>query len=113
MIWLYVFQEWLSLTGHCRVPNRCSCVLRVNDEVGPSRAINTFILPVQSYIMICKHDKCALSAASLARISKHKVTLLSSVSDQDVFVHSGRISNDLVSLCCMQLYHNPICYIIY
>ena len=36
--------------------------------------------------MNCKYDKCVLSTASLARIFKQKVTLLSRVFDQDVFV---------------------------
>ena len=85
-IWLYVFQEWLSLTGSCHIPDLRSCVLGVNNEVEDSRALNTIMLLVKSFIMNCKYDKCVLSTASLARIFKQKVTLLSRVFDQDVLV---------------------------
>ena len=44
------------------------------------------MLLVKSFIMNCKYDKCVLSTASLARIFKQKVTLLSRVFDQDVVV---------------------------
>ena len=85
-IWLYVFQEWLSLTGSCHIPDLHSCVLGVNNEVEDSRALNTIMLLVKIFIMNCKYDKCVLSTASLARIFKEKVTLLSRVFDQDVLV---------------------------
>ena len=83
---LYVFQEWLNLTGSCHVPDLRSYILRVNNEVEHSRALNTIMLLVKSSIMNCKYDKCVLSTASLARIFKQKVTLLSRVFDTDVFV---------------------------
>ena len=85
-IWLFVFQERLSLTGSCYIPDLRSCVLGVNNEVEHSTALNTIILLVKSIIMNCKYDKCVLSAASQARIFKQKVTLLNRVFDQDVLV---------------------------
>ena len=69
-IWLYVFQEWLSLTGSYHITDICSCVLGVNNEVEHSRALNTIMLLVISFIMNCKYDKCVLSTASLAGIFK-------------------------------------------
>ena len=60
--------------------------LGVNKEVEDSRALNTILLLVKSFIMNCKYDKCVLSTASLARKFKEKVTLLSKVFDQDVLV---------------------------
>ena len=59
-IWLYVFQEWLSLTGSCHIPDLRSCVLGVNNEVEDSRALNTITLLVKSFIMNRKYDKCVL-----------------------------------------------------
>ena len=50
-----------------------------------SRALNTIMLLVKLKLN-CKYDKCVLSTASLARIFKQKVTLLSRVCDQDVLV---------------------------
>ena len=85
-IWLYVFQEWLNLTGSCHIPDLRRCGLGVNNEVEHSRALNTIMLLVKSFIINCKYDKCVLSTASLARICKQKVTLLSRVFDHDVFV---------------------------
>ena len=85
-IWLYVFQEWLSLTGSCHIPDLRSCVLGVHNDVKHSRALNTIMLLVKSFIMNCKYDKCVLLTASLARILKQKVTLLSRVFDQDVVI---------------------------
>ena len=85
-IWLYVFQECLSLRGSCHIPDLRSCVLGVNNEVEHSRALNTLMLVVKSFIMNCKYDKCVLPTASLASIFKQKVTLLSRVFDQDVLV---------------------------
>ena len=85
-IWLYVFQEWLSFTGSCHIPDLRSCVLGVNNEVEDSRALNTIMLLVKSFIMNCKYDKCVLPTTSLPRIIKEKVTLLSRVFDQDVLV---------------------------
>ena len=63
-----------------------SCVLGVNNEVERSMALNTIMVLVKSFIMNCKDDRCVLSTASLARIFKQKITLLSRVFDQDVFV---------------------------
>ena len=83
---IYVFQEWLSLTGSCHIPDLRSGVLGVNNEIEHSRALNTIMLLVKSFIMNCKYDKCVLSTASLARIFKQKKTLLSIVFDQNVFV---------------------------
>ena len=51
-IWLYVFQEWLSLTGSCRIPDLRSCVLEVNNEVEHSRALNTIMVLVKSFIIV-------------------------------------------------------------
>ena len=50
------FQERLSLTGSYHVPNVRSCVFRVNNEVEQSRALNTIIFLVKSYIMSYKYD---------------------------------------------------------
>ena len=63
-----------------------TCYEEFNNEVEHSRALNTGMLLVKSYIMNCKYDKCSLSTVSLAIIFKHKVTLLSIVFDQDAFV---------------------------
>ena len=53
-IWLYVFQERLSLTRSCHIPDVRSCVLGVNNEVEHSRALNTIMLLLKSFIMNCK-----------------------------------------------------------
>ena len=106
-IWLYVFQEWLSLTGSCHIPDLRSCVLGVNNEVEHDRALNTIMLLVKSFIMNCKYDKCVLSTASLTRIFKQKVTLLSRVFDQDVFI---QLANDILSLRWM--HYTTIQYIV-
>ena len=50
-IWLYVFQEWLSLTGSCHVPDLRICLLGVSNEVVHSRAPNTIMLLVESYMI--------------------------------------------------------------
>ena len=85
-IWLYVFQEWQSLTGSCHISYLRSCVLGVNNEVEYFRALNTIMLSVKIFIMNYMYDKCVLSTASLARIFKEKVTLLSRVFNQGVLV---------------------------
>ena len=60
-IWLYVFQEWLSLTGGCHIPYLRSPVLGVNNEVENSVALNTIMLLVKSYILNCKYENCGFN----------------------------------------------------
>ena len=55
-IGLYVFQEWLDLSGSCHVglPNLRidSCVFGVNNEVEYSKAVNTIIILVRIYVFL-------------------------------------------------------------
>ena len=55
-----------------------SCVLGEGSKIEHSMALNTmYLILVKCYIISCRHNKCVLSLASLARIFKSKVTSVS------------------------------------
>ena len=81
-----MFKECAKLAGNTYEPNMRGCVLGVyNNNVDDSRAINTIVLIVKSYIMKCKYEQSAFSRVALTRWFTYKVMVLVKLHDRDVY----------------------------